>query len=89
MWRVLPGQARHERAWDEEYVVFDNLSGNTHLLDASAMEVLRAVPADAVAETELALRLQQALGLDAQEAAEIPAILDDLAELSLIESPQC
>lgn len=88
-WRVLPGQALHHRAWDDEYVVFNNLSGDTHLLGGGAMQLLLAVaeaPGDAAS---LAGRLRLTLGLDQQEIDEIPAMLDDLRALSLIERAPC
>lgn len=86
IWRIIPGQAVRHREWDGEYIVYNNLSGDTHLLDGSAMLLLRAVaaaPGDAAA---LAERLRGALGLDQQEVEEIPAVLDQLAALSLIEA---
>ncbi|MGZ8287983.1 MAG: HPr-rel-A system PqqD family peptide chaperone [Telluria sp.] len=89
MWRLLPGQALHHRAWEDEYVVFNNLSGDTHLLDASAMQVLLAVPAAPAAEAAIVAQLRAALGLDDAEAADIPAILGDLQALFLIETVQC
>lgn len=88
-WRILPGQALHHRVWDDDYVVYNNLSGDTHLLDASAMQLLLAV-AEAPGDTAaIAARLRLALGLDGQEMAEIPAMLDDLRALSLIEALPC
>lgn len=88
-WRVLPGQALHYRAWDEEYVVFNNLSGDTHLLDGGAMQLLLAVAAAPGGAAALGERLGSALGLDAQEISEIPAMLEGLCALSLIEPVPC
>ena len=88
-WRALPGQALHHRAWDDEYVVFNNLSGDTHLLDAGAMHMLLAVAATPGDTASLAGRLAAALGLDEQEIQEIPAMLEDLRALSLIERVPC
>lgn len=89
IWRVLPGQALHHRAWDDEYVVFNNLSGDTHLLDGGAMQLLFTVAATPGNTASLAGRLCDALGLDEQEVAEIPAMLDNLRALSLIEAAAC
>lgn len=88
-WQAVPGQALHHREWDDEFVVYNNLSGDTHLLDGGAMQLLRAVaqqPGDAAA---IAARLRLALGLDPQEVGEIPAMLDELAAMSLIEAVAC
>lgn len=89
IWRVSPGQALHHRAWDDEYVVFNNLSGDTHLLDDGAMQLLLAVAAMPADTASLAGRLRDSLGLDEQEIAEIPAMLDGLRALSLIETAPC
>ena len=88
-WRAVPGQALHHHGWDDEFVVYNNLSGETHLLDGGAMQLLRAV-ADAPGDTAaLAARLAAALGLDQQEVDEIPAMLGELAALSLMETAPC
>jgi PqqD family protein of HPr-rel-A system len=85
-WRAIPGQALRHREWDDEFVVYNNLSGDTHLLDGSAMLLLRAVAAEPGNAAALAERLRGALGLDQQEIDEIPAMLDELAALALIEA---
>jgi PqqD family protein of HPr-rel-A system len=88
-WRAVPGQALHHRAWDEEYVVYNNLSGDTHLLDEGTMQLLLAVATAPVDAATLGERLRVALGLDAQEISEIPAMLEGLCALSLIEPVPC
>jgi hypothetical protein len=40
MWRVVPGQSLAFKEWDGEAVLYNDLSGNTHLLDGAAVEVL-------------------------------------------------
>lgn len=88
-WRVLPGQALQHRAWDDEYVVFNNLSGDTHLLDGGAMQLLLAVAATPGDTASLAAHLHAALGLDEHEIDEIPAMLEELRALALIEAAPC
>ena len=88
-WRVFPGQVLRQRAWEEDYVVFNNLSGDTHLLDSGAMQLLLAVAELPGSSAALAERLRLALGLDQQEIDEIPGMLDDLRALSLIEPTPC
>ena len=39
-WRLVPGQLLRARQWDDEFVVYNDLSGDTHLLDAAAMDIL-------------------------------------------------
>lgn len=88
-WRLAPGQRLAHRCHDGECVLFNDLTGDTHLLDQPAfdlLEVLRAAP-----QTALAL-----LALDGGDAASDPALLDDLtallddlAALELIEALPC
>lgn len=88
-WQAIPGLALHHREWNDEFVLYNNLSGDTHLLDAGAMQLLRAVAAEPGDAAGIAERLRRVLGLDQQEVDEIPVMLDELAALSLIEPLQC
>lgn len=84
-WRLTPGQQLRRRQWDGECVLYNDLSGDTHLLGADALELLLALlagPADAGA---LARRLLAA-GLDADEPAEVDALLAELEGLALVEA---
>jgi PqqD family protein of HPr-rel-A system len=84
MWQVIPGQCLQFRAWDDEFVLYNDLSGDTHLLGAGAIELLLSLqqtPSDAAA-------LAQALGA-APQAEQLAALLADLARLSLIEPIGC
>ena len=84
-WRLTPGQQLRRRQWDGECVLYNDLSGDTHLLGADALELLLALlagPADADA---LARRLLAA-GLDGDEPAEVDALLADLEGLALVEA---
>lgn len=84
-WHVLPGQRLQYREWDQEAVLFNDLSGDTHLLDADALALLLAVR-DGAADLA-ALRL--ALGVDAADGAQadaaLHALLAQLAAICLIE----
>jgi PqqD family protein of HPr-rel-A system len=90
MWRVVPGQSLAFREWDGEAVLYNDLSGNTHLLDGGAIDVLQALrlaPADAAS---LAVRLADRFEADADE---LPAVIEDmltgLAGLDLVEPFPC
>lgn len=51
-WQVLDPEALHIRIWDNEVVVYEATSGNTHLLDTAAAQVLETLtdgPADTIA----------------------------------------
>lgn len=86
MWQVTPGQTLAARQWDDELVVFNSLSGATHLLGLGAtvlLGVLQQGPAD---EPSLAAALQDEFALDAAEiGAELPSMLARLAKLELIQ----
>lgn len=94
----MAGQTLERREWDGEAVLFNDLTGATHLLSSTALwvlERLQAAPADGAA---LAQALQQALqaesepecgsasdsGADAVDPAEVDALLRDLHKMHLI-----
>lgn len=89
-WRVIPGQALAYRCWDDEAVLYNDLSGDTHLFGPAAicvLEALRPGPAPAAA---LAARLLAEFEFeDADPAAELDALLAELARLSLVERCPC
>lgn len=87
MWRVISGHALHFRSWEDELVVYNSLSGDTHLLGSAAAHVLlklRQAPADAASLAESLAPLLQT-DLDEELALEIEQLLADLDSLALIE----
>jgi PqqD family protein of HPr-rel-A system len=90
MWHVVPGQSLAFREWDGEAVLYNDLSGNTHLLDGAAIEVLEALrPAPATAAT-LASALADRIDCDADELTTlIDELLAALAGLDLVEPFPC
>lgn len=89
MWRLMPGLALRYRTWDNEtYVLYNNLTGDSHLTDAAAIEVLewlRQSPATVPA-------LVSALQLDdtPDNLAQLDNLLAELRGQALIESiPAC
>lgn len=92
MWRVIPGQSLHCRQWDgeDEAVLFNHLSGATHLLGPAALcllETLRAAPAD---EAALADSLRSAFEVDEEELpGQLAELLESLVRLDLIEPCPC
>ncbi|GAB3370156.1 hypothetical protein GCM10027317_05700 [Massilia agri] len=79
-WRLVPGQALLHHGAGDEHLVFNDLSGDTHLLDAQAMQVLRALQAGPLAPAAL-----QGLCGEAQEPEDIAALLAELQELMLVQ----
>ncbi len=73
MWRITPGQALRRREWQGEYVLYNDISGDTHLLGADAVELLLALQQAPTPESALV------------DGAEDAALLAQLQALSLIE----
>ena len=91
MWRVIPGQALQYRVWDDEFVLYNNLSGDTHLLGANAVHVLLALQHAAADEETLITSLCLSLGIERDEESplQVAQLLADLQSLSLIERNAC
>jgi len=86
VWRLTPGQALACREWDGEAVLYNDLSGSTHLLDGAALDLLHALrdqPADAAS---LAARLADRFDAgDDDLVSLIDDMLATLVGLDLIE----
>lgn len=72
-WRVLPGQMLLHHGWGDEVVIYNDVSGATHLLDSGTMELLLALRDGSVTAAELAdpgvqLLLQHLVKQDLVEA---------------------
>lgn len=88
MWQLIPGQALRYRTWDgEAFVLYNDLSGDTHLLDAAAMEVLSALRAGAASGAQLGAALQ--LDGDPDCLAQLDALLGELRRQALVEPVAC
>jgi PqqD family protein of HPr-rel-A system len=86
-WRAISSEALHFRTWNDETVVYNSLSGDTHLIDSATAQVLlllRAGPADAEALAEaLAPHFQDIQNADLP--IQIEQLLASLDALALIE----
>lgn len=86
-WRVPSNQTLTLHCWDDEFIVFNSLSGDTHLLGLLAGQILRQLqqsPSDARTLAAALAPLWQA-GLDAELSMQIEPLLTDLQALALIE----
>lgn len=86
-WRIAHGQHLRLHIWQDECVVFNDLSGDTHLLGSAAAIVLTALRDSPAASTALAAMLatQLSLPMDDQLQEEVDGLLDELGGFSLIE----
>ena len=54
IWRLAPGQRLLHRCWDGECVLYNDLSGDTHLLDEFALALLQQLQAQPQSAVQLA-----------------------------------
>lgn len=82
VWRISPGQALRFREWQGEYVLYNDISGDTHLLGPDPIDLLLTLQAAPLAESALPARFGAAdnPGDDAGNS-----LLAQLEALSLIE----
>lgn len=91
-WRVPDKKNLFWEPWDTNYILFNELSGETHLLNefaAEALQILETYPAD---EMELAERLSMVFSIEAAEVLpHMPRLLEEFDKLGLIapDSPDC
>jgi len=91
MWQLAPGQALRIRQFGDESVLYNDLSGDTHLLGGSAVHVLGVLRHGRASRRQLLDSLADALGRrrDAGFDSEAGAVLDQLAAFFLIERAAC
>lgn len=83
----MSDQALQLRFWDDEFVVYNSLSGDTHLLGSIAAQILlrlQQAPSNTTALTESLAPLPHA-EMDDELVFQIERILADLDTLALIE----
>jgi PqqD family protein of HPr-rel-A system len=89
-WRVPLDAALRLRCWKDEYVVYNPLTGNTHLLDIVAGELLVRILEGVVTTDQLCRHIARFLELPEDEhtrenVAAILAVLDDLELIEPVE----
>ncbi|MGX4641077.1 HPr-rel-A system PqqD family peptide chaperone [Massilia sp. SYSU DXS3249] len=88
-WRLVPGQHLLHRCWDGECVLYNDLTGDTHLVDAFTLELLEllgAAPRPAGALAAALGALEEHPDVDAALDDPLAELLADLAALHLIEA---
>lgn len=92
MWKVSGAGGLRWRCWDGEYIVFNPLTGDTHLLDVVAGGVLMDIVAGPACTDALIGRAADFLDVDRDRAlsSHVTNILERLDELGLVEPvPGC
>ncbi len=86
MWRTSSDQVLHYRAWEDEVIVYNALSGDTHLLGLAAAQTLSTLQKLPVNIQDLVQKLASLWQAepDEQMQQEVAEILADLTSLSLI-----
>jgi PqqD family protein of HPr-rel-A system len=89
-WKVNSEFPLHWRRWDDEFVVYNSGSGDTHLLDPVAAEALQNLEQESADLSELVVRVAASLEIepDTDFAAYLEQLLSDLYKLGLIERIQ-
>lgn len=88
-WRITPGQRLLFEDFDDGIVLFDALVGSTHLLNASAAEILTVVqetPGLDAATIHRRVLMRLALSDDALPLAAVEALLQRFESLSFIRA---
>lgn len=87
LWQISPGQQLASWGWDDEFVLYNNLSGDTHLLDADSIELLALLQRGPASIDGLVDHLRESIGPD--DAAALPdtlaVLLAQLKKLYLVE----
>jgi len=86
VWRLCGGVDLLWRSWEEEFVVFNMASNQTHLLDAFSAAVLKELEASSKTLEGLTDRFAKDLGAEAEQISErLEETCGRFAELGLIE----
>jgi PqqD family protein of HPr-rel-A system len=90
-WQIISSdRALYFHSWDNEYVVYNSLSGDTHLLNLTASHVLLKLqqsPTDAITLAKLVPPTDESESL-AKHELQIEHLLAELNALNLIEKCQ-
>ena len=82
IWRLAPGQRLVHRCHDGECVLFNDLSGDTHLLAEPTLVLLHTLRDTPQSMDALA-------AADPDTLADLQEVLADLAALYLVEASPC
>jgi PqqD family protein of HPr-rel-A system len=87
LWQIAPGQQLASWGWNDEFVLYNDLSGDTHLLDADSLELLVQLQRAPASIATLVTQLSDGVAPD--DAAALPdtlaTLLAQLQKLYLVE----
>jgi PqqD family protein of HPr-rel-A system len=86
LWRLPAGQLLRAHTWDQETVLYNDLSGDTHLLAPEALFILRTLQAGPASRAALADALAAWLDDESEGDNEIDELLEHLSMLYLVEA---
>jgi PqqD family protein of HPr-rel-A system len=87
-WQLAAGARFDKRVWDDEVVLFNLSSDQTHLLDAFSAQVLSCFEEQPWRVEDLATHLEQALSLPAGGSnitERLQKLVDEFASLGLLD----
>jgi PqqD family protein of HPr-rel-A system len=86
-WRAISDPAFNARSWGNEFVVYNPLSGDTHLLGLAAAQILTHLHQAPSTAASLLASLAALWQVESNEelVLQVDAILADLDALALIE----
>jgi len=82
-WTVASPSPLRWRSWDDEFLVFNTASGETHHLNLIAATVLQRLEQDPATVADLMGEIRSA-SVDMPGLEQLPALLETLDELGLI-----
>jgi len=88
VWRINPVSRLHWRHWEEEYIVFNEASSHTHILNefgAAILQLLQEAPRSTAQLTQALVSLYE-IKMELECWSYFQSLLADLDELGLIES---
>jgi PqqD family protein of HPr-rel-A system len=83
-WAAQTGLREHWRAWGDEIVVFNGLSGKTHCLNGRAAQMLQLLAETAMTASELTARLNRDVGMPQISFDEVQALLLKFDDVGLV-----
>lgn len=87
LWQIAPGQQLASWGWGDEFVLYNNLSGDTHLLDADSVELLAQLQRAPASIDALVAQLADGVAPDDAQALPdtLATLLAQLEKLYLVE----